>query len=84
MTPLHLGVGAAPAGCWTVAAGSEGETFAPSPGSLPASGPARLLYDDARNQEFPAVTVAGRTVGPGEAAWRAATAELAAAGTSPV
>jgi len=70
--------------CWSVGADSTGETIASAADSLPPAGPARILYDDARKKGFPAVTVAGRPVGPGEAAWRAAAAELARAGAAAV
>lgn len=75
----YLGDGAKTAKCWSVGADSRGETTTPPCDSLPAAGPARLLYEDARNKGFPALTVAGRAVGAGEAAWRAFVADLASA-----
>jgi hypothetical protein len=78
--PASLVQGPESANCWSVGAVSGGEPIAPPLDTLPAAGPARLLYDDARTKGFPALTVAGREVGAGEAAWRAAVAELAGAG----
>jgi hypothetical protein len=70
--------------CWTVGAVPGGTRIPRSSPGPAAIGAALLLLDDARKRGFPAVTVNGQAVGPGEAAWRAAVDELAADGAAAV